>query len=646
MNKKVGATVATLGVAATVLLTGTYAWQSLNQEALNEASAVVNPGGRLHDDFDYNNDIKRIYVENFGDRDIYARIKLTEYMEIGNEAGQNLTEADRNVELITTTANYNDKTTWPIYHYLNEGNETFEYWNFDFGGEAVAYLPTFNMNKDSLKADINGTYGAGYSDYVSYDDRVGEQIEGTEIKDNDTNTIEEENPTEENVTETVANHTVATTKASCVISMEEWNALDEATQGTTECWVYDTDGWAYWSKPIAKGTATGTLINDIDVKNVDDSWFYALNATAQFITADDLGYKDNTGFYDVTKGSQPTENALRLLDSIGVDITGAIPIVITPTADAQAIDLNEGLNLSAGNTITLSTSEGYADAKWTSSDLAVGSRALVDNGDGTATFTVPNASVGSSWTVTVTVPDGEGSGSVDVVINSVLSADAVALAEQINATEVGKALNIRHATYYSPSYYVIAKEDNKALMMYYGDGGGGGNGIAYAFDATSNNWEDSSLRASLNNVETGFLGDKAVLSELVMDTTLYTRDASDLDNYVTTTDKVFIMSEADRFGTFQGTSISYAESPNDFTTTADSDGNIIPNDIEQNGFTFVGSGIYYEEDIMWLRTPGTNGNVRYATTRSSGTNGEAAPSTNGIVLPMFWVDLSSVTASE
>ena len=66
MNKKVGATVATLGVAATVLLTGTYAWQSLNQEALNEASAVVNPGGRLHDDFDYNNDIKRIYVENFG----------------------------------------------------------------------------------------------------------------------------------------------------------------------------------------------------------------------------------------------------------------------------------------------------------------------------------------------------------------------------------------------------------------------------------------------------------------------------------------------------------------------------------------------------------------------------------------------------
>ena len=322
MNKKVGATVATLGVASAVLLTGTYAWQSLNQEALNEASAVVNPGGRLHDDFDYNNDIKRIYVENFGDRDIYARIKLTEYMEIGNEAGQNLTEADRNVELITTTANYNDKTTWPIYHYLNEGNETFEYWNFDFGGEAVAYLPTFNMNKDSLKADINGTYGAGYSDYVSYDDRVGEQIEGTEIKDNDTNTIEEENPTEENVTETVANHTVATTKASCVISMEEWNALDEATQGTTECWVYDTDGWAYWSKPIAKGTATGTLINDIDVKNVDDSWFYALNATAQFITADDLGKTDGTGFYDVTKGSVPTDNALQLLNSIGVDTSG------------------------------------------------------------------------------------------------------------------------------------------------------------------------------------------------------------------------------------------------------------------------------------------------------------------------------------
>lgn len=38
-------------VAAVMLLGGTFAWQSISQEALNEVSATVNPGGRLHDDF-------------------------------------------------------------------------------------------------------------------------------------------------------------------------------------------------------------------------------------------------------------------------------------------------------------------------------------------------------------------------------------------------------------------------------------------------------------------------------------------------------------------------------------------------------------------------------------------------------------------
>ena len=50
-KKKTAATVTAATVAAALLLSGTYAWQSISQEAVNVAAGEVNPGGRLHDDF-------------------------------------------------------------------------------------------------------------------------------------------------------------------------------------------------------------------------------------------------------------------------------------------------------------------------------------------------------------------------------------------------------------------------------------------------------------------------------------------------------------------------------------------------------------------------------------------------------------------
>ena len=101
------------------------------------------------------------------------------------------------------------------------------------------------------------------------------------------------------------------------------------------------------------------------------------------------------------------------------------------------------------------------------------------------------------------------------------------------------------------------------------------------------------------------------------------------------------MSEADRLGTNQGVAVTYAESPNDYTIAPDEDGNIIPDTV-----TMTGSAIRFESENMWLRTPGSNGNVRYATQRSSGSNGEAAPSTEADVFPLLWIDISSATTNE
>ena len=53
-KKQLAAVIAAVLVVV-IAMTGTYAWRSISQTALNEAAAGSNPGGRLHDDFDGEN---------------------------------------------------------------------------------------------------------------------------------------------------------------------------------------------------------------------------------------------------------------------------------------------------------------------------------------------------------------------------------------------------------------------------------------------------------------------------------------------------------------------------------------------------------------------------------------------------------------
>lgn len=97
-KKKLLTAAAALTTAAALTLGGTFAWQSISQSALNESTDTINPGGRLHNDIaavenDPNATYNFIYVENFsgdededgtvtGGEDIFARIRLEEYMEL------------------------------------------------------------------------------------------------------------------------------------------------------------------------------------------------------------------------------------------------------------------------------------------------------------------------------------------------------------------------------------------------------------------------------------------------------------------------------------------------------------------------------------------------------------------------------------
>ena len=131
------------------------------------------------------------------------------------------------------------------------------------------YMPTFNMNKDSLEADINGTYagvdgdpthGTPYDDYVATY-TVGDQVDGSEIYDADSNDVDEiadgtavEGTNYVSISNT---HTAKETLDATLISMEAW--INDYNSEAGPYWVYDEDGWVYWAQAIEPGTATGLL---------------------------------------------------------------------------------------------------------------------------------------------------------------------------------------------------------------------------------------------------------------------------------------------------------------------------------------------------------------------------------------------------
>ena len=138
---------------------------------------------------------------------IFARVRLYEYMEIGPSAGDT-SAADRTVQVIgKTDADIDDSSTWAV-HTMNGDTAAshtaiHEYWSWTMGGSTV-YMPTFNKNKDSLAADINGTYEGPDGDRTTAADKYADYIEYTldsegktdiAYYDADDNTVDEGNGT-------------------------------------------------------------------------------------------------------------------------------------------------------------------------------------------------------------------------------------------------------------------------------------------------------------------------------------------------------------------------------------------------------------------------------------------------------------------
>lgn len=395
-KKKTVSAVVAVALAAAILMGGTFAWQSISQEALNEVYGFINPGGRLHDDFHEITDPekhttrhfdKNVYVENFttvleDGVQVFARVRLDEYMEIGAGAGtSNADKAAKSVDPTNPNATFENMDEWRTRLPSDTDKPFQKYWTWDMAGEAdggltdgVYYMPTFNKNKDSLEADVNGTFGGtdknnatpedAFDDYVEY---TMVEVEGgtalTEktaiaIYDNDPNDDDELAPPTNSTVENAVdagwvktaeeNHDTKQTLKSKVITMEEW--LTKPVKG--DFWVWDEDGWAYWANPINPDSATGIFLDGIarTEEIINEEWYYGINVVAQFITADHLGRDDRvSGFYK--DGEAPSYNALKLLNTIGVNVN-------TTVGDVDTLDAA----LALGGEITLGTEPIVADS--------------------------------------------------------------------------------------------------------------------------------------------------------------------------------------------------------------------------------------------------------------------------------------------
>jgi len=348
-RKRRNAAITAVILAILILLTGTYAWQSLFQSTMGEASGETGPAGaRLHDDFEYfdNDDMspefngkfwkngitgnKDIYVENYESadkgRDVFARVKMYEYMEVGPGAKEGPSAIGYDAESLIVGADRGDVTTWETWH-LGATSVFTTYWDYTNGGQKV-FMPTFDMNRESDKSDIKGAA----SDYTVpgnttlYDLDAGLHsywdIDDTELNDeefwDDTIPGMDTNPGQ--------THTAKNTLTATVMTMAQWKT---AGRNVGNFWVVDTDGWAYWANAIAPQSATGLLLSDIYLKiEPEDEWFYAIHTRMQAASAGDWGDPgDGSGFY--APGEEPSADALYLLNQAA----GYMPKVISMSFD-------------------------------------------------------------------------------------------------------------------------------------------------------------------------------------------------------------------------------------------------------------------------------------------------------------------------
>ncbi|WP_251712604.1 hypothetical protein [Lactococcus ileimucosae] len=288
---------------------GTFTWTSISQRAVNETRFEELPGGRLHDDFEGLNHLTRqqgrtnkdIYVENYSSENILARVRLSEYMEVGAGAGaaennqatplsgaglENATLADHNSWAVVRPGGYlSDATT------LSRLRDYVTLHLGDDNSRPKIFMPTFNQNNQSQESN---TTGRGLETLTgAYNTNLGISMPGThdqwslgQAHTSTLRTWDARNGAE--VLTSDVTHTAQATVQSQhggYMTMNDWIALGRPTGNF---WVHDNDGWFYWATWVPANSATSLLLDALEVNFSDGESFYGMHVESDLATAEDI----------------------------------------------------------------------------------------------------------------------------------------------------------------------------------------------------------------------------------------------------------------------------------------------------------------------------------------------------------------------
>ena len=290
-----------------MLVGGTFAFRSFEQQAINdrEREHNVNVGERVHDYYNRDTENKDVFIENYGERPIMARIRLSEFLETRQRNEDNFTPlvsgtSRENVGSwtrwipsatdINDRANNNASNAFDRYSQLSFG------WSRE-GQTAPWYLPTFNHDNLDQR-----TAAAGHArDWIAGGGATDGSTDGTTHPGEGTDGFWSSGTSYTNGSQSTTWPGSATGTRTTAQNLEQerapmtisqWNALPNEDK-IGNFWVIDQQtGWAYWANRLEPGEATSYLLDaavmtDAIEETVFNGFsYYAINVESELVSPD------------------------------------------------------------------------------------------------------------------------------------------------------------------------------------------------------------------------------------------------------------------------------------------------------------------------------------------------------------------------
>ena len=353
--------------AFALLTTGTFAFQQTitkTNEFIGQKEGVT-----LHDDFDPKIGMKDVYVENQGSGKVYVRVKLDEAMDITSH---------------TWRPGAIDSGNWVTHTY---------------GATAEDCRHT---NAAAAKFHDYFTWTMGGWKYYKSTDGSSPIVQDKTVYDG----------TEPGVK--------ATPNAQ-IITVADFLAMGEEAQKAFIGWIYDTDGYAYWSQPLLAGEATGLLLHRVSTSNSlkNKNYYYAINVIVEVVDRDDIPMW--------TDGEESEDGSGKTYNEATEDGKEVIWIIVGNSGDegdgGDGGDGGNGGNGEPGVTIlggnkTLDIDETYTPS-YTVTPAAISAPVWASSDDSIATVDedgkITGVSEGGPVTITITVELEDGNTYTDSI---------------------------------------------------------------------------------------------------------------------------------------------------------------------------------------------------------------------------------------